>query len=128
MIGQWLEKCSDEQLGDVLTEKMTPHGRVNEHGRCLEGVVGDAIPEPETAGIIVLLKEMKRKMPYTHPLATKRHTMYCRSIGWRFDTLCDRFGIEHTNAVIRERCLKILAIRNAVTTPVKEPARVACVG
>ena len=125
MIGQWLEKCSDEQLGDVLTEKLTPHGRVNEHGRCLEGVVGDAVGE--TVGNIVCLVGMNREMPNTKSFY-KRHKVYCINIGWRFDILCERFSVERVNAAIRERCLKILATRSAATTPVKEPARVACMG
>jgi len=110
MTGNWLEKCSDKQLGDVLTEKMTPHGRVNSQGRCLEGVVGDAFRDADNH--ICFNRKLSSTKCSNFP---GRDFTYWYSIGLRFDHLCGRFGIERTNHVIRMRALQILGSRQNFT-------------
>ena len=108
MIGKWLTLCSDEALGDLLTEKLVPGLVAHVDGsRCLIGVIGN----------YSLTNCMFPQRSY--PLAIGDD--HC--IGDQFDWLCARFTTERINAAIRERALKILAHRKEqqhATTPRSE--------
>lgn len=119
MIGKWLDQLSNEAADDVLTTTMRPYhtARVDDGGRCLVGVAGNAklvlgsrqYPSGLQDSSVVLQRR----------IATISKLISHYRIGTRYDFLCERFGTAQVNRLIRDRLLKVRCRRELLKATVQ---------